>query len=130
MKANEYTHRFTHRMSAAWQSLRTNWLIALIHKSVLALTAISILLIIWNWRFLPPLVPLWYSRPWGADQLASPFFLFLLPLGNLLWYGVDLLLATYVTGEYLIFTQALFSTTLVVSLLSLITLVKIIFLVT
>ncbi|MBI3385597.1 hypothetical protein HY031_00765 [Candidatus Gottesmanbacteria bacterium] len=130
MKTKEYTHEFTHRISSTWRALRTNWLIVLIHKSVLVLTSVSVILILWKWRSLPPLVPLWYSRPWGADQLTSPLFLFLLPLGNVFWYGIDFLLAAYVTSEYLIFTQALFSTTLVVSLLSLITLVKIVFLVT
>ncbi len=130
MRAAAYTNQFVHRFRLTWRVLRTNWLIVLIHKSVFFLTFVDIVLILWKWRSLPPLVPLWYSRPWGGDQLTSPLFLFLLPLGNILWYSLDVFLAAYVTSEYLIFTQALFSTTLLVSLMSLVTIAKIIFLVT
>ena len=35
------------------------------------------------WRSLPPEIPLLYSRPWGQDQLVSPYFLWLLPLISL-----------------------------------------------
>ncbi len=30
-------------------------------------------------HFLPPLIPLFYSRPWGQSQLTNPSSLFLLP---------------------------------------------------
>lgn len=30
-------------------------------------------------RFLPPLVPLWYTLPWGEGQLAQPSFLLIIP---------------------------------------------------
>lgn len=32
------------------------------------------------WRSLPPEVPLLYSRPWGQDQLVSPYFLIIAPI--------------------------------------------------
>lgn len=32
------------------------------------------------WKNLPPEVPLLYSRPWGQDQLVSPYFLWGLPV--------------------------------------------------
>jgi hypothetical protein len=32
------------------------------------------------WKSLPPEVPLFYSRPWGQDQLVSPYFLWTVPL--------------------------------------------------
>jgi len=35
--------------------------------------------ILFFWRKLPPEIPLFYSRPWGKEQLAKPLFLFLLP---------------------------------------------------
>lgn len=31
------------------------------------------------WTKLPPVVPMWYSRPWGEDQLARPVFLWAIP---------------------------------------------------
>jgi len=30
-------------------------------------------------RHFPPQVPLWYSRPWGEEQLTSPIWLLILP---------------------------------------------------
>lgn len=36
------------------------------------------------WRQLPPLVPLWYNRPWGLDQLAPVWQLGMLPLFGLI----------------------------------------------
>lgn len=130
MSISYYTQQFTLRARSSWQKLYRNWLISFIHKSIFIITALSILLIVWKWQILPPRVPLWYSRPWGMDQLVSSSLLFLLPLGSIIWYGIDFLLAIYVTDDYLIFTQALFSTAFMVSLLSFITLAKIIFLVT
>lgn len=49
----------------------------------LALTFLAILLqvslILFNWGKLPPQLPLFYSRPWGEEILASPVFLWILP---------------------------------------------------
>jgi len=38
-------------------------------------TVIGLGLIAVYWKALPPEVPLLYSRPWGQDQLVSPYFL-------------------------------------------------------
>jgi hypothetical protein len=114
----------------SWNTITNNWIIRVVHKSVIACVIISILFIVWRWGQLPSLVPLWYSRPWGADQLAPPIWLFLLPLGGLLIYFINLALSMYITAQYLIFTQMLFLSSLLVNILSLVTLVKILFLIT
>lgn len=47
----------------------------------LAVTAVVVvggLLVMYGPSF-PPQVPLWYSRPWGEDQLAPPTALWLVP---------------------------------------------------
>jgi hypothetical protein len=116
--------------STTWNVIKKNWFISIVHKFVIALLILSIGLLIWRFPELPPRVPIWFSRPWGEDQLASPYWLFLLPASSIMWYGIDLLLGIYVTAEYLVFTQMLFLSSLIVSLLSFITLVKILFLVT
>lgn len=113
----------------AWNDIKKNWFISVVHKFVIGLFILSVGLLIWRFRVLPPKVPLWFSRPWGEDQLASPYWLLLLPISSMLWYGIDLVISIYVTTEYLIFTQMLFLSSLIVSLLSFITLIKILFLV-
>ena len=85
--------------------------------------------LVWRFRQLPPEVPLWFSRPWGEDQLASAYWLFLLPLSGFVWYIIDLLIGIFVTTDDLIFTQLLFLSALIVNILSFVTLIKILFLV-
>ena len=112
-----------------WNNVKNNWLISLSHKFILLLFILSIGILLWKLSSLPPKVPLWYSRPWGEDQLAHPLWLFLLPLSSLFWYGINFLASMYKLSEYLLFTQMLFVSSLVVSLLSFLTLMKILFLV-
>lgn len=113
-----------------WNLIKTNWLIAVVTKFVVFFIIASLAAIAWRWSRLPPLVPLWYSRPWGTDQMAPPVWLFILPLGSLVLYFVNLVIAIYLTADYLIFTQMLFLSSFLVSCLSFITLIKILFLVT
>lgn len=112
-----------------WKLLSHNWLISSVNKFVILLFLLSLGVIIWRWQLLPPQVPLWYAKPWGADQLASPYWLFILPFSSLVIFAVNILLSVYLTAEYLVFTQTLSLTSFLVSFLSFITLVKILFLV-
>lgn len=112
-----------------WILIRTNWLLQVSHKFVALLAVASVIMIAVYWKMLPPLVPLWYSRPWGSDQLAPPVFLFFLPISSVTIHLINLAFAMYVTTEYLVFTQSLFLSSLIVSLLSFIAVIKIIFLV-
>lgn len=119
----------TRRATATWNVIKKNWFIGIVHKFVFALFILSVGLLVWRFPLLPPAVPLWFSRPWGEDQLASPYWLLVLPASSIVWYGIDLLIGIYLTSEYLIFTQMLFLSSLIVSILSFITLIKILFLV-
>lgn len=112
-----------------WILIRKNWLLQVSHKFVALLAVASIIMIGAYWKMLPPLVPLWYSRPWGSDQLAPPVFLFFLPISSITIHLINLAFAMYITTEYLVFTQSLFLSSLIVSLLSFIAVIKIIFLV-
>lgn len=116
-------------VNTLWGEMKKNWLIQVVNKFVFLLVVASLSLIIWRWNKLPPMVPLWYSRPWGSDQLAQPIWLFILPLGSLALYFTNLLISMYLLSEYLIFTQVLFLTSFIVSFLSFITLVKIVFMI-
>ena len=113
-----------------WRALNSNWIISTCNKFVLLFFVLSLIVIIWRWKLLPPAVPLWYSKPWGDDRLAQPAWLFILPTANVFWYSINLIMATFVTTEYLVFTQILFLSSLLTSFLSFVTLLKILFLVT
>lgn len=47
------------------------------------LIALQTVVIILKWRFLPPQIPLFFSRPWGEKELSHPQLLWLLPLQSL-----------------------------------------------
>lgn len=113
-----------------WKEFSGNWLVSLVNTFVLVCVLISLGVIVWRWHLLPPAVPLWYTKPWGTDQLANPYWLFILPIGSLLIYVINVIASVYITADYLVFTQLLFLTSFLVSFLSLITLVQILFLVT
>lgn len=119
----------THRVTSTWNSIKNNWFIRIVHKFVIVLFILSVGFFVWRFPLLPPEIPLWFSRPWGADQLAPSYWLLLVPVSSLLWYCLDLFISIYITSEYLIFTQMLFLSALIVNLLSFVTLIKILFLV-
>lgn len=98
-------------------------------KSCLLLISLSLLLIVFRFRNLPPQVPLFYSRVWGEGQLANKFWLFLLPLFSLIVLLLNSLLAIKNKDEVMI-VRLLIAQTLFYSLLSLIILIKIITLMT
>ncbi|MBI3342859.1 hypothetical protein HY087_01740 [Candidatus Gottesmanbacteria bacterium] len=98
-------------------------------KLVLGSILVSVALLLWRYPKLPPLIPLWYSKPWGADRLAHPLWLAILPIGSLVILIVNTIAARILTRDMLIFTQILAVTALLVSILSLVTMTKIMFLV-
>lgn len=112
------------------QSIQNNWIVRLANRSILVVTLASLLLLVLRWPQLPPFVPLWYSLPWGNDQLAAPIWLFVLPLGSTIIFGLNTAISAYIIIDNLIFIQLSYVTSLLVSFLSFITLVKILALVT
>lgn len=78
-------------------------------------------------KYLPPVVPLFYSRPWGKDQLTSPLFLVLLPVLSVLVLTINTLLSSLVSEKLL--QRSLLAASLVVSLLSTIAVFKVILLI-
>ena len=89
----------------------------------------QILLIVFSWRSLPLELPLFYSRPWGKDQLTSPIGLLLLPFLSLTVILVNSLLLNLIPKEEKLIPKILVSTTAAFGLLCLITLTKIILLI-
>ncbi len=50
-------------------------------------------------RRLPPEVPLFYSNPWGREQLAPPYFLLLPIVLSFLFLGINVFLSKKVFME-------------------------------
>ena len=94
---------------------------------LLIFSCLAFLLISWN--KLPTQVPLWYSKPWGADRLAPPLYLFLLPGASFGWYVINSFISIHVTKDHLVFSQILFLSSLLVGIFSFVTLGMIIWII-
>ena len=106
-----------------------NWFVSTTKKLVFVSILISVILLLWRYPKLPPLVPIWFGKPWGTDRLAHPLWLVLFPTGSLIILIINTTLSRILTRDMLIFTQILAATALIVAILSLVTLTKILFLV-
>lgn len=118
------------RWAGIREIIEANWIAQLTTRLVIAVNSIAIIVLIWHWNQLPPLVPLWYSKPWGDEQLAHPFWLLVLPGSSIIWYVFTIFFVGKYLKLYRIFGQILFLAALTVSLLSAITLINIILLMT
>lgn len=105
-------------------------------KTVRTATRISFALLLsvlafllFTWKKLPPEIPLFYSLPWGEEQLSSPFFLLILPLGSLFFGILNFLLAVFSFERQPISAKILVWATSSLILLEAIALVKIVFLI-
>lgn len=107
----------------------TNWIITLAGRLTIASIVLSAVIFLWRYSTLPPLLPLWYGKPWGTDRLAPPLWLLLLPIASLVILIINTITTRTVTRDMLIFSQILAATALLVAILSLVTLAKIVFLV-
>ncbi|MFZ2025461.1 MAG: hypothetical protein WAV51_04205 [Microgenomates group bacterium] len=118
-----------HVLRLGWKSLSANKIISLATYCAVVCSLIGFISIVFSWNTLPPFVPLWYSKIWGAERLAATPWLFLLPSSTLIITVINAYIATFLTNEYLVFSQIMSLGSFVISLLSTITLIKIIFLV-
>jgi hypothetical protein len=83
-----------------------------------------------TWKSLPPRLPLFYSLPWGEEQLGKPIFLLILPLSSLFWGILNFSLAVFSFERQPLAAKILVWATTWLTFLATITLVKIILLIT
>lgn len=79
------------------------------------------------WFRLPPQVPLFYSHPWGEEQLANPYFLFIFPASILLISVANLIVTSFSEEQFL--KRTLILTSSLYAFLSLFALARILFIV-
>lgn len=78
---------------------------------------------------LPPMVPLWFSYNWGLDRLANPISLWILPALVLFFFITSHIISKLVSVKHGILSQILIWTTAFLSLVFLLSVYKIILLV-
>lgn len=89
----------------------------------------SLALVGWYSFRLPPEVPVFYSRPWGKDQLANQTWLFLPPLASMAIFLVNFAWARFFAKENEFLSKLLIFGGFVVIILSSLTLIRILLLV-
>jgi hypothetical protein len=102
--------------------IRDDHLVSLTIKINCLLIFLTLSLLFLFWQRLPPQIPLFFSRPWGESQLASPNALFLFPFLSLLVLVLNFgLMIKTIEGEKLL-AQILSSASLTFSFLCLVAL--------
>jgi len=92
----------------------------------LILIIFQLVFLIIKFNSLPEQVPLYYSLPWGEDQLASTTSLFLLPTFSIVILLLNNLIATFFLKNIHLFSRLLIIFSLIFSFLSAISLTRII----
>jgi hypothetical protein len=108
----------------------TDSLIRKVFILFLLIMAIFFLILIWKWSLLPPQIPLYYSLPRGIERLGTPWQILVLPVYAFIFFGINIFIATLVYKTERLAACLLVIIGLIVSLFLLISLLKIIFLVT
>jgi len=92
---------------------------------------LGLLVLFWKRDLLPEKVPLFYSRPWGEEQLSPNIFLFLIPVLSLfvLFFNFQAIKFLFKKNKRLLFLITV-GFSLLFSILGTTALCKIIFLIT
>jgi hypothetical protein len=107
----------------------TNRIVRITTYGSIILCCITICIPLFYWKILPPFVPLWFSRPWGVERLASLYWLFLPPLSSSLGLVITMNISIRLLKEHLVFAQILSVVTFIICIMSFVTVTKIITLV-
>lgn len=86
----------------------------------------QVVIIFSTWRYLPPQLPFFYSRPWGEEQLSTPLGLLILPGLSVAIFLVNFIFTQVLPQEEVLMKQILTAFATVFSLLCLITLTQIV----
>jgi hypothetical protein len=98
-------------------------------SSVFLIILLSLIIFL-NWSRLPPRLPLFFSRPWGENQLSPSLGLWLLPALSFSILTLNLLLITSVFKQQILIRRILAGAALIITVLCFITAYKIISLIT
>jgi hypothetical protein len=92
--------------------------------------ALSLIILVLFWRNLPPEIPFFFSLPWGEEQLTSPLTLIFLIFGTFFLYLTNILLALFFHNATPYYARMLIVGSTICALLTVVTTIRIIFLIT
>ena len=78
----------------------------------------------YRYNDLPPEIPLFYSRPWGAEQLANSSQIFLLPVSSFIVLMLNIFFSVFLLRTNSLLSKLLIITSLVFSAFALIAIVR------
>ncbi len=99
-------------------------------RAALILFALCFFILVWRFNRLPPQLPLYYSLPWGEDQLASPIELVIFSSSLILFWGVQVFGAFILYRKYTYLARLLLVGSILITVLGLYSAMRILFLVT
>ncbi|MDP3758295.1 MAG: hypothetical protein Q8Q86_01120 [Candidatus Daviesbacteria bacterium] len=94
--------------------------------SPLIISLIITIIILTLFKFLPPKLPLFYSLPWGEEQLATPQQFLMIPASISLIALLNLIIAWQLHPQQSFFKKVLSLSSAVVGIISTVTFIKII----
>lgn len=99
----------------------------IVATAIIAIGFIFFLVKVW---WLPPLLPLFYHRPWGMPQLGTPWHLFVILLASVGIFLFNLTLSLKLYRQVILLSRILLWVAVLISLLTTTTVIRIILLVT
>lgn len=99
-------------------------------RTSFVLVFLTLIALIILWSKLPPVIPFFYSLPWGEEQLAQSSTLVFFLLGSLLLFCLNTILSLFLEHVAPFIAKVLFIGTIGLCLMSVYTVVKILFLIT
>lgn len=84
-------------------------------------------LFIFNLKNLPNRIPIYYSLSWGDEQLASSSQFIILPLVIILTAMINLIISWHLHSSQVLLKKIIYSSTLLISILILLTALRIIY---
>src|SRR5688572_26854683 len=116
-------------MNAKFRLILSDKIIRVSVMTSIVLIIIETLIVLFTYNLLPPLVPFFNSKPWGEERLASSGIIFALPPLLFTIFMVNNLLSAYYYSKNTLVSRILSFTSLLVTILTGIAIVQIVFLV-
>lgn len=118
------------KLKTSWELIWRDKFLRLALLIIFLLLSASFLILLLSWSKLPSEIPLFYSLPWGKDQLSDPINLWFFLLGTAFLNFLNVALVLFSFKKYPFISKVLLWTTVSLTVFTSFALLKIIFLIT